>query len=218
MPKETFLNLSEDKREKIINVALEEFSLYDYNTASLSRIVENAGIAKGSMYQYFENKKDLYLYLIGYVADAKLSFITQTITHEENDFYKMFKELNLTSAMFDLSHPVYSRMLVNAMREVNNKELGDMASNILKMSDEYLKGFVLMAQQSGQIRRDIDTEFIAFLISRLSVSLQDYISIKYNFSYHDIVTRGSGELPVSREDIEKVLDDLILIFKTGIEA
>ena len=58
MPKQTFFNLPEDKRENLINIAIEEFAENDYQTASISRIVANAGIAKGSFYQYFENKED----------------------------------------------------------------------------------------------------------------------------------------------------------------
>jgi AcrR family transcriptional regulator len=64
MPKPTFLNLPDDKRERITELALDEFSTHPYRQASLSRIVARAGIAKGSMYQYFENKLDLYRWLV----------------------------------------------------------------------------------------------------------------------------------------------------------
>ena len=64
MPKETFFNLPEAKRQRIIDLALAEFAEKDYDTASISRIVSQAGIAKGSFYQYFENKEDLYTYLL----------------------------------------------------------------------------------------------------------------------------------------------------------
>ena len=61
MPKETFFNLPEVKRGAILDAALEEFAAYPYDQASVNRIVARAGIPKGSFYQYFENKKDLYL-------------------------------------------------------------------------------------------------------------------------------------------------------------
>ena len=51
MPSQTFFNLSEEKREAIVKVALDEFSRFDYSSASISRIVRKTGIAKGSFYQ-----------------------------------------------------------------------------------------------------------------------------------------------------------------------
>ena len=59
MPKETFLNLPEEKRNRILDAAIQEFAANPYDVASISNIVRKVGIAKGSFYQYFEDKKDL---------------------------------------------------------------------------------------------------------------------------------------------------------------
>lgn len=59
MPKETFLNLPEKKKEKIIEAAKNEFKRVSLEQASIKNIVENAEIARGSFYQYFESKEDL---------------------------------------------------------------------------------------------------------------------------------------------------------------
>ena len=68
MPSNTFLNLPDDKRERIISAALEEFANNDFRNASITRMVRSLGIAKGSVYQYFKDKKDLYLYLLVFVT------------------------------------------------------------------------------------------------------------------------------------------------------
>mgnify|MGYP001367152296 CR=1 FL=1 len=60
MPKSTFLNLRPEKRADFTDAALFEFALNDYQNASITNMVKVLGIAKGSVYQYFENKKDLY--------------------------------------------------------------------------------------------------------------------------------------------------------------
>jgi AcrR family transcriptional regulator len=64
MPKDTFFNLPADKRALIRDVAISEFARYSYDAASINRMVAEAGIAKGSFYQYFEDKRDLFLYLM----------------------------------------------------------------------------------------------------------------------------------------------------------
>lgn len=218
MPKDTFFNLDQDKRQRILDNALEEFSKYDYNTASVSRVVEKTGISKGSMYQYFENKKDLYQYLITLVADEKLSYIQKSIDPDEKDFFEMYKQINLNSAQFDLSHIKHSRLLNNAIRETNNDELGDIPSQIMRMSDDFVKDFIYQAQLSGQLRKDIDLDLLAFLVSRISIELAEYISHKFDFSYSEIISEGTGTLPIGEEDIKNILDDLIKFYKTGLQA
>ena len=74
MPKKTFFNLPEEKREKIIEMALEEFSKNTFTNASITKIAENAGIAKGSVYQYFSDKKDLYKYIVELSGQKKFEY------------------------------------------------------------------------------------------------------------------------------------------------
>ena len=57
MPSQTFFNLPTAKRERSLEVALEEFASKDYNSASISHIVRKTGIAQGSLYQYFAKKE-----------------------------------------------------------------------------------------------------------------------------------------------------------------
>ena len=68
MPSQTFYNLPAKKRDRIIEVALAEFAYKDYNSASISHIVRQTGIAQGSLYQYFSNKKELYLLSIKFIT------------------------------------------------------------------------------------------------------------------------------------------------------
>jgi hypothetical protein len=55
---QTFSNLPEEKRQRILRIAIDEFADNDYDSASVSRIVARAGIAKGSFYQCFVDKDD----------------------------------------------------------------------------------------------------------------------------------------------------------------
>ena len=52
-----------EKRDKIINSALKEFSINTFQKASTNTIVEDAGISKGLLFHYFGSKEKLYKYL-----------------------------------------------------------------------------------------------------------------------------------------------------------
>lgn len=64
MPHKTFFNLSKEKQNKIIKFAKEEFANYLFEDASVNRIVKAADLSRGSFYLYFENKEDLYFYVL----------------------------------------------------------------------------------------------------------------------------------------------------------
>ena len=63
MPKKTFYNLSLEKQNVIIEAAKKEFSRVPVSEASIANIVTTAGIARGSFYQYFESKEDLFAFV-----------------------------------------------------------------------------------------------------------------------------------------------------------
>lgn len=64
MPKQTFFNLPREKQEKLMDAAKKEFSRVPLHEASISNIVKNAKIPRGSFYQYFENKEDAFFFLL----------------------------------------------------------------------------------------------------------------------------------------------------------
>ncbi len=59
MPKQRFYNLPIEKRERILNSAIKEFSRVPVNQVSINKIIKEANISRGSFYQYFEDKNDL---------------------------------------------------------------------------------------------------------------------------------------------------------------
>src|SRR5512145_1594758 len=111
MPRQTFLNLPEEKRRAFIDIALEEFANNDYNTASISKIVEKAGIAKGSVYQYFEDKQDLFLYLLDVANRGMMGAIQHTPPPDPNaDFFETLRWQMSVTVQASLKYPVHSRL------------------------------------------------------------------------------------------------------------
>lgn len=72
MPKKTFFNLPESKRNSIIEAAMDEFAKAPYQDISINRLIKRMEIPTGSFYQYFEDKKDLYFYIISFYSDDEL--------------------------------------------------------------------------------------------------------------------------------------------------
>lgn len=87
----TFENLSEEKRLRIINSAIEEFANKGYKRATVDNIVSKAGISKGSIFQYFKNKEKLYLYICDYQINIIKDKVFNQKESNETDFFELYK-------------------------------------------------------------------------------------------------------------------------------
>lgn len=87
----TFKNLSEEKRLRIINSAIEEFANKGYKRATVDNIVSKAGISKGSIFQYFKNKEKLYLYICDYQINIIKDKVFNQKENNETDFFELYK-------------------------------------------------------------------------------------------------------------------------------
>ena len=79
MPTDTFFRLPEEKRTRILEGAWSEFTAVPYAEASINRIVQTSRIPRGSFYQYFEDKNDLFLTLIDEIRDRFLDLFHDTL-------------------------------------------------------------------------------------------------------------------------------------------
>ena len=111
MPLQTFLNLSEERQKEILDVAFEEFALHEYKVASISNIVKKLNIAKGSIYRYFDNKKDLYFYLIQVASEMRFSEIDDLFADPNHDLFESITENFFRKVLFDLQNPLISGFL-----------------------------------------------------------------------------------------------------------
>ena len=93
MPKLTFFNLPEMKRNKLIRAAEAEFSRVPLSQASISNIVKAAEIPRGSFYQYFENKEDAYYFLLEEQWNKRQDKFIASLNKYNGDIFEAFKEL-----------------------------------------------------------------------------------------------------------------------------
>ena len=65
MPTSTFFRLPEEKRQRLLDAAWAEFTQVRYVDVSINKIIRQARIPRGSFYQYFTDKEELFYYLLG---------------------------------------------------------------------------------------------------------------------------------------------------------
>lgn len=212
---QTFTNLTEQRKKEILEVCFEEFALYAYSSASLSRIVKKLNLAKGSFYRYFSSKKDLYFYLIERATSERLSEVTELLFSEKNRLSEKLIENFAAKVKFDLENPVISGFLVNIMNEKFNKEIGDVELNIKKQILELTKNVLKIHVQKKEIRSDIDIDFIAFIILQVQIGIYDYIEIKYNIDFRKNIKEKKSTFSISEKEILEIVKNFTVLLETG---
>ncbi len=93
MIKKTFYNLPEEKRQRIIDAIMKEFSSSTTEKVSINRIIKTANISRGSFYQYFDDKVDLVEVLTKKFIDLSLEGANIALKYSNNDIFYTYEKL-----------------------------------------------------------------------------------------------------------------------------
>lgn len=214
MPNQTFLNLPDKKRQLITELAIAEFASRDYDSASISNVVKQAKIAKGSFYQYFEDKKDLYLYLVDLATQEKLTFLKAAQPPQpQMGFFAYLRWLFSASAQFDLSHPALSQIVNRAMYgDVPFRE--EVMQHTQLASSDYLYELVKGGIDQGDIDPSVSPNLAVFIISTLASGLRDFIPQQLRLNSRQLTQSTIPNLDMAA--IDEIFDDLIRVIEHGI--
>ena len=93
MPSSTFMNLPPEKQEKLLEAATREFSSRPFNEASINQIIKEAGIPRGSFYMYFQDKEELFRYLLRGYVDQMVMVIEELLLRRKGDIFQALLDL-----------------------------------------------------------------------------------------------------------------------------
>lgn len=111
-----FNNLKPEKQKQIINAAIKEFVRNGFEKASTNEIVKRANISKGSLFNYFNSKKDIYLYLIEYSSKAIVN-LNEEIDLSETDLFKRIERVALQKFYVQQKYPQAFEFLASTKQE-----------------------------------------------------------------------------------------------------
>lgn len=175
MPKQTFLNLPEEKRKVIVDAAIEEFAEYGLENASTNRIVANSGISKGSFYQYFEDKQDVFMYLLSVLEQEKLEYFKDKRPPSVNmDTFGYFRWMIKTGMEFNSAYP----SLVQAISRVMFGEgmyYGNTFADIRERTLQGLRSMIKQAIERGEVDPSVDVDLAVMIMETWSNTISSYV-------------------------------------------
>ncbi|CAN5218008.1 TetR/AcrR family transcriptional regulator [soil metagenome] len=216
MATSTFLNLEENKQREILNVAYQEFALNSYEKASLSLIVKNLAIAKGSFYRFFDSKLELYKYLIEDANRIRDEQVKKELNLPINNIIDLFNERLLILLNFDLVYPLYSGFLYNVFMENNHEELGNIMLDTKKNMVTEVKKVIKNQLITGTIRDDLDLDLISYMVVQVQIGIYDYLTIKYKISFREAIKDGKPLFSIPASELMLTVKSFLNLVLSGL--
>ncbi len=209
MPKKTFLNLPEEKRNVILSAAVDEFAGYGFEAASINRIVTASGIAKGSFYQYFEDKMDVFRYLIDVLAQEKVEFFKDK--HPPNPNQSVFEYFRWVIKAGMEFNSAYPRMMQATTRVlfVEGLYYGKLFSDYHQMTRDGITDMIQKAMKLGELDPSIDIELAVMIVETWSNAITTYI-LNEGMKQKDIMKW------VRSAKVQEKIDKLLYVMEYGL--
>jgi AcrR family transcriptional regulator len=123
--KPTFDNLSEKKKQRIINACVEEFGEHGYDSSSMDGIIKRAGISKGGLYEYVSSKEELFVFIVDYTYSRLYDYLKMRVEAEmqtlPDDLLDRLKHVSELAIDFYIDHPEFVYLIVRTSNLANEK-------------------------------------------------------------------------------------------------
>ena len=166
MPKDTFHQISPEKQRRIINAAATLFSQKGFERTDVARIAQKAGVAKGSMYNYFNTKEELFLH----VCRDGLNRFRQAVyggMPAEWDIFEQIDHIFKQGEAFARLHPEFVLLYQNVTTAGLNHLADELVPEMERYFADHFKQALARGVRLGVVRPDIDVNLAAFLINSL---------------------------------------------------
>jgi AcrR family transcriptional regulator len=209
MPKQTFLNLPEEKRNTVINAAIDEFAQYGLENGSTNRIVANSGISKGSFYQYFEDKQDVFMYLLTVLEREKMEYFKGKHPPSMNmDTFQYFRWMIKEGMEFNTSNPRLTQAITRVMIG-EGMYFGNTFADNRKKTLHGLKVMIDEAIERGEVDPSVDVDLAVMVMETWSNTISTYV-LNEGMKQKDIMKW------MRSAETQEMIDKLLYVMEYGL--
>lgn len=206
MIKKTFYNLSEDKRQRIVNAIIKEFADSPTEKVSINRIIKVADISRGSFYQYFDDKVDLVEVLIKTLVDATLDNTYKLLKSTGGDIFSTYEKIFEIIVEFsnDSEKKKILKNLIKSLK-VNDSLVSEYIFNRFKGFSDFNDMTQYYSRDNLKFKSDKDVECLSEILSQVLKNAlfefyamgQEYEKVKSGFLRKlEIIKAGALVKPI----------------------
>ena len=201
MPTRVFTELDEAKQQKVIDAAVNEFGTYGYENSSTNRIVKECGISKGSLFKYFENKEDLYFYLIDTIANKMAESLGPELKELPKDVIERVIAYSTLETTWYIENPEMGRFMIGMAQEK-----GEIAKKIAErykgsMTDTYKA--IMKGADLSKLKHD----------KNKAIDIIRWMLQGFNKDFFERSSKGKKSLKKQKEDYITQLSEYLDIMR-----
>jgi AcrR family transcriptional regulator len=166
MPTVTWARLDGQRRAAVVAAAEAEFAAHGFSRGSLNVIARRAGVAKGSLFQYFADKRDLYAFISDVASQRVRVYMEDRIRELDasRPFFEFLTDLLDVWVVYFAEHPRERALHAAASFEVDTDVRVSVRAVVHRHYLEVLRPLVQDARARGDLHRDADTDTLLSLL------------------------------------------------------
>lgn len=181
MANSRFEKLDSKKKDMIIRTALREFSIKDFDEASINQISKKAGLSAGNLYYYFENKEDLYITVASYVIDIfKKELGNFSYDLEKYPFWDCVKIWVIRRLKISLSDKDIGYFINKLFEYDLSKDISDVELKFKEHIRNTFKEIFDIGIKNGAIRDDLPIDYLFNMHLSMVLSTNQWIATNWD--------------------------------------
>ena len=204
-----FLQLDEEKRERVLSAAINEFADKNYGNASMNMVVKAAGISKGALFKYFNSKAGLFAYVYRMALGRVKDYLRQVRDESAaEDFFSRLEKVMLAGLDFIHNHPGLAAIYYRIVFTGDSPYKREIVEEVHRESLEFIESLIKKGIERGELRSDLDSELSAFLV--------EAVVDRFVHAHHaQFPGRRGSEIYVSHMDPNRKIEEIMKILKNG---
>ncbi len=208
--KERFDRISTEKRELILDVALEEFARKGYQGANINTIAEGCGVSIGSMYSYFSSKEELLLTTLYERGAVPVRELYSQVYNSDVDIFIKIENLLLGMVNFSKVNKEACQIYLDVTSEATNEMSRKITESVNLDGSYFWKSLLGKAQDEGIIREETNIGIAAFCLDAIVTQLLLSYSSGY---YNQSMSAYLGEEIMGKD--EQIVQGLVDFIRRG---
>lgn len=168
MPKDTFNVIADEKRARLLDQAARLFAERGLNQTDMAELAARAGVAKGSLYNYFKSKDELYLHVCRHGLAASRQAVYGGLDPDW-DVMRQVEHIFRAGVDFACAHPEYVSLYLNIASAGMERFARKISREVEKFTANHLKRLIRKGIKQGLLRPDLDVNLTAFLINSIYI-------------------------------------------------
>jgi AcrR family transcriptional regulator len=177
-----FAKLPPEQQQAIVRAARDEFAGRGFHDASLNRVIEAAGISKGSMYYYFDGKEDLYAYIVQ--TDLEQLFARIGPFPVPNDgsadvFWSTVEDYYLRLMTALTATPDLAALIRGLLAASTTPVLAQAQADLTQAVQPWLEQAAANGQRVGAIRTDLPSDLLITVVMGMGQAMDVWLMTRH---------------------------------------